>query len=244
MPAIKVCCQCGGTFKVPPRRAEAVKFCSLGCKTEAGYARFNCAACGVEFKRKKSDNANSAARYCSRKCYDSGGKRVNVRAAKPDAPRYYGNCEVCAGVFRVTLTRKDTARWCSKACQSASQAFKQECSTRQLGEKHWRWAGGVYKDHEGYVHARSLAGGDRVLNHRVVVTLAMVEAEPNHPFLVSADGVTKLSSSIEVHHIDRNRANNELSNLLAVTKEAHARIHHRNRKPKPDECWPSDPVSW
>ena len=241
-----MCQQCGAGFKLPPRRSDAVKFCSRACKTESGYARFNCAACGIEFKRKKSEHVESAARYCSRKCYDTVGKRVNLRVAKLDAPRYYATCEECSGVFRVTATRKNTARFCSRKCQGSNIVFRAECSERQQKEKSWRWTGGAYKNKWGYVRVKANVLGVQaiVLAHRKVIRDALVAEAPTHPFLEMVEDELQLRREIEVHHIDRNRSNNDRHNLLAVTKEAHARIHYPGQKPRPYECWPSDPANW
>lgn len=244
MAVLKVCACCGKEFSVPNRRHESVKFCSLGCKTNAGWEACTCAKCGVEFRRKKSEAHRGKRTYCSLEC-NHADKKGRVYSL-PERPRYFKVCEVCGVEFRVTATRKDTARFCSRECLGESPAFQRECSERQQGDKHWRWAGGLYETGKGYVrHKKKVLGSEEfILNHRTKILNAMLLAEPNHPFIVEVDGVKKLDSAIEVHHIDRDRANNALSNLLAVTKHAHTQIHHRNAKPKPWECWPRDPTHW
>lgn len=240
----KVCEQCGTKFEVPPRRAEQVKFCSLECKAEAGRVKLSCVACGNVFERVRSELRGKTA-YCSRRCYETT-KKGRKLATSPDKPRYFKTCEVCRQDFRVTATRKDTARFCSRACQKMSAKFKAECSEKQQGEKSWRWAGGLYKGKSGYIrHKRNVLGTQEVvMNHRKVIQDAMLKECPDHPFLVKVRGKLRLSPEIEVHHIDRDRSNNDLRNLLAVTKAAHAQIHHRNRKPDPWECWPTNPAKW
>jgi hypothetical protein len=201
-----------------------------------------CASCKTIF----SCEAHKEQKYCSRTCYHAGTKGAK-HAVDPNQEFYYKDCEVCGKNFRATLTRKDTARFCSRKCQSNSPAYRLEVSEKMQGEKHWRWAGGKYKNHSGYIrHKSKVLGTETVtMNHRSVIFAAMLNENPRHPFIVSnEDGVLKLSSEIEVHHIDRNRSNNVLSNLLAVTKLAHSQIHHHNLKPKPWECWPSNPIAW
>lgn len=244
MPVLKICGNCGGSFSVPRRRNESVKFCSLPCKSAARRVTLKCIACGEAFERRKSDGKGQP-KYCSRTCFhaDQKGK---PKAADPAAQRYYKVCEACGGSFRVTLTRKDTAKFCSRKCLSSSPEYRAKCSEIQQGEKNWRWKGGKYKTRDGYIrHKRkSLDKTTVTFNHRVVVFKALFSADPLHPFIIEVDGVKKLNPEIEVHHIDRDRANNSLDNLLAVTKYAHSQIHHRNRKPKPWECWPSNPERW
>lgn len=240
----KVCEHCGIHFKVPNRRSDQVRFCSRDCKTASGRICMPCAGCGKLFERVASELKGKKG-YCSQACYFQGIKgRKN--AADPNSPRYYKTCELCAKEFRITATRRNTARFCSKECQGASPNWRRECSERQQGDKSWRWSGGLYQMSNGYIrHKRVELGSQKItMNHRLVVLEAMLKECPGHPFLQEVDGKWVLSSEIEVHHIDRDRANNDLSNLLAVTKMAHANIHHRNTKPNPWECWPSNPERW
>jgi hypothetical protein len=120
--------------------------------------------------------------------------------------------------------------------------WKAECSERQSGAKHWRWAGGDRALKTGYIRNKRQVLGTTYVTypHRVVLSDALMKADPKHPFIEG----DRLSSKIDVHHIDRDRTNNSLSNLLAVTKLAHARIHHQNERPLPGECWPPDPLIW
>jgi hypothetical protein len=46
-----------------------------------------------------------------------------------------------------------------------------------------------------------------------------------------------LRPEIQVHHIDLNRSNNSITNLIAVTVSAHRAIHNGN-KPKAGSYWP------
>jgi hypothetical protein len=239
MPVQKTCGHCATPFSVPPRRSETVKFCSIECKTAAKRCAITCAACGKLFEREKH---LAKAKYCSNDCFHSVRKGVPLPIR---GERLYRDCEVCAVSFRIALSRRETARWCSRACQSKSPAYRQEASNAQRGEKSWRWAGGLYEGKYGYVRVKGqdLASGEFHFEHRRVIELAMLEMEPGHPFLVDIGGRKKLSRKIEVHHIDLDRSNNELSNLLAVTKFAHAQIHHKNRTPDPWECWPYSNVA-
>ena len=239
MPVQKACGHCEKTFLVPSRRSETVKFCSIECKTSAKRVTLTCEACGGSFERERH---LAAAKYCSRQCFHIATKGVPQRAR---GEHHHRTCEVCSKSFRVTLTRKDTARFCSRTCQDKSPIYRKHLSDRQRGEKSHRWTGGLYQGKYGYVRVKGHGLDSRKFHflHRVVVEKAMLEMEPNHPFLVEVDGRKKLDGEIEVHHIDRDRSHNEFPNLLAVTKDAHARIHNGNVQPKPWECWPYSHVS-
>lgn len=235
MPIQKTCGHCGAEFSVSPRRSGAVKFCSIECKNASNRRTLTCASCGKSFERSAH---LSSSKYCSSGCYHSASRGVAKNVS--DRPRYYRTCEVCAVSFRVTFTRKDTARFCSRPCQSKSEKFRAESSERQKGEKSHRWTGGLYAARYGYIRVKGqkLSSKEFHFLHRQVIEQAMLEMEPDHPFLIEINGRKKLDPKIDVHHFDRNRSNNELSNLLAVTKYAHAQIHHRNRMPERWECWP------
>ncbi len=239
MSVTKFCECCKREFRVPQRRNETVRFCSLACKTEGRRKKVECIVCKTEFSCK----AHQTKKYCSRTCFHAANKGAQ-HAVDPEAVRYYKACEMCKVEFRVTKTRQDSARFCSRACQSASPIFRQECSEARQGEKHWRWTGGIYKNRQGYIRRDPVNGASSRYQHRITVLEAILASEPDHKFIVVVDGIKKLSPDIEVHHIDLKRSNNVLTNLLAVTKLAHAQIHHRGTKPKPWECWPSNPLVW
>lgn len=241
----KECEHCGRPFRTPNRRSETVKFCSWECRKEHGWLTLECRACGSVFKRKRSDNASSERRYCSAECYH-GDQHGKPNPGRPKVDRVSKICEQCKSVFLVIPSRENKSRFCSRKCQSLSPEWRAECSEKQAGDKHWRWSGGLYKGKFGYsrIKSKRLSEEEYRFVHRVVIERAMLESEPDHPFLVIKNGEKRLRSEIEVHHIDRDRSHNKLHNLLAVTKHAHAQIHHRNRKPLPNECWPRNPAKW
>lgn len=70
---------------------------------------------------------------------------------------------------------------------------------------------------EGYLYTE-IDGKKQYLHRLLALTFnADKEKEP-------------IKYSLEVHHLDRNRANNDLSNLCLLTKERHRQIHDIWRK--------------
>jgi hypothetical protein len=61
--------------------------------------------------------------------------------------------------------------------------------------------------------------------------------EPDHDFMITIYDKAYLRPEIQVHHIDLNKANNSITNLIAVTLSAHRAIHNGN-KPKAGSYWP------
>lgn len=216
-----ICGYCGKEFSVPQRRSETVKFCSWECRVAGGNKTVPCAKCGRSFVQKQ----HQKHLYCSNECsYAMRAGRVLTLVKRQ---RHFKNCEVCGSSFRLTVTRERTARFCSRKCQATALGWD-----------------GRYKDGYGYAKTSRVGPNGPRFIHRILVEQALIAAEPNHHFLVENNEVKRLDRKVEVHHIDRNRSNNDLSNLLAVTKKAHAQIHTRNRKPDPWECWPPHPDHW
>jgi hypothetical protein len=57
--------------------------------------------------------------------------------------------------------------------------------------------------------------GDRKLLHRIIF-------EDFYKITLPED--------IHIHHVDNNKTNNEIWNLIPLTNEEHARLHHKNKK--------------
>lgn len=241
------CVGCGGEFFTKPYRAEAQKYCNKDCRKEHldRMVTLACECCGKEFQSYLSQLALNPRRTCSVECR----RKLNPPAPKPEKKvrePVFKVCKTCGATFRIPPARKDTALYCSTKCKGEDPDYRRLSSVQQRAEKSWRYSGGVSAGQDGYMKQR--VWGDDVVwdtkQHRVILTAALVESEPSHPFLVEVDGILRLRPEIHVHHIDRDRKNNDLSNLLAVTASAHANIHKNGRKPNPWECWPANPAKW
>lgn len=244
MPVKVVCKHCGDAFESKPSEAAWRKYCSRACKSAHNSVDLICCVCGIGFRRLKSQLQSGYGKYCSYSCKDTARR-------KPKAPKVvrtpvFKVCCACGIVFRIPPSRSATARFCSQKCKGGDEAFRAKCSDAQSGEKSWRWSGGRYKRGTGYVRVKSKKlGVERTsVEHREVIVKWMMEECPDHPFLIVVDGVSTLHPDVDVHHIDRVRSNNTRPNLLAVTKSAHARIHHHGKQPEPWECWPQNPKRW
>jgi hypothetical protein len=106
--------------------------------------------------------------------------------------------------------------------------FRRAASERmrgKWGDNHPAWRGGRHQITSGHIQvtvapdhplvsmasSRAAGGGHRVLEHRLVV---------------ANDMKRPLTSEEQVHHIDKNKVNNSLNNLVLVKGAmAHARIH-------------------
>ncbi len=255
MESNKVCKQCAKPFRVKPSLIDKIHFCSIECRDRNGSVDLKCQHCGVTYTVKASHKDRS--KFCSRSCLNDGRSMVKV-------------CECCGIEFKVPKRRNESVRFCSLACKTQGRRTTVECemckkpfsfpahqdkkfcsvecfhaAPKPKGEEHYKWIGESYEHNDGYVRlTRSGIGANLKMQHREVILMAIVKENPNHPFLVKTNDGFELSHAIHVHHIDRNKSNNELSNLLALTPSAHSQIHRSNRKPDPWECYPSNPEKW
>lgn len=242
-----VCAVCSNGFKVKPYLVGIRKHCSKACKVKANTITKPCQTCGKDFVIWKSVKRKGVGcgTWCSKACM------VEAKKAKPKKPKIIRHpvfkvCETCEKAFRIPPARLNSARWCSRDCQSNSEVFRGECSEAQRGEKSWRWTGKYLPHKDGYVRLSKISKFHQSVRfgHLVVMIEWMLEDDPSNPFLIVVDGRPRLQPGIVVHHVDRVRNNNARSNLLAVTVAAHSLIHKCGKKPEPWECWPRDPSAW
>jgi hypothetical protein len=250
----RVCKHCGVGFTVPNSLLKvkgAGQYCSAKCVDESkidpskpgskyrekqkpvGKVKINCVVCHKDFEVYPS-RANTA-KTCSNEC---GHKQ---RALARTKEKVELTCEKCGNVFSEHGSHAGRRRFCSWECKESSQAFRDEKSERYEGDKNPMWKGGVVEHSDGYIyhyakdHPRSSNG--YVFQHRLVIESAMREQAPNHPFMVSINDEKYLHPEIQVHHIDHDRKNNRITNLMAITQSAHMSLHGSGKAPEPWEFW-------
>lgn len=88
-------------------------------------------------------------------------------------------------------------------------------------EDHPKWKGGVVPDGNGYLMVlkpdwyEGRKGSNYVFQHTIVMCEAL--------------GLKKLPRGWVVHHIDKDKTNNDINNLTLLTNGAHMRLHSRER---------------
>ena len=133
-------------------------------------------------------------------------------------------------------TAKETAKRLGTTLQNVRHILKTNLSDSQYRmEKALRYSrsklgpkahcyGKFGKDHPNYIG--DIQTKDGYLQRKVDGKYELVHR------LIAAEmlGLEKLPSSVDVHHIDENKQNNDRNNLAIVTSGGHARIHVHIRR--------------
>lgn len=230
----KVCIICSKEFDVKTSDKEQ-KTCSMQC---AGVLKRKetlkkvCVICEKPFEVYPS---RPDAQTCSHEC------AIGVRADGAKR-RAFIECEQCGKDFDVANSHADRRRFCSKDCMNISDVLKAETSARTSSVNNPMWNGGYVRQSQGYIY-KFIKGHpftwkrSYILEHRFIVEERMRKEAPEHHFLVEIDGEKYLSPDIDVHHMDKDRSNNDPTNLIAVTGWAH-RLIHNGKHPYKGTYWP------
>lgn len=112
-------------------------------------------------------------------------------------------CKNCGKTFKVKPNREKEAKFCSNKCQG--EAMK--------GKNHWNWKGG-FRD-------------NRDSEWRQEIRPKVLERD-NHKCqkcgMTNKEHKSEFGQELQVHHIDSNRENNSLDNLITLCEYCHSKI--------------------
>ncbi len=115
-------------------------------------------------------------------------------------------CDLCGKEFSryYNYAKKSKKHYCSLKCLNSIRKGK------LLGEENPNWKGGKYKTKQGYIIIRDNYG-ERIPEHIVIVEKYLDR---------------KLYDNEEIHHINEDKADNRLENLVVLAKDEHRVLHH------------------
>lgn len=187
-----------------------------------------CDCCGKDFVCEHLERLNHKHHFCSKQCEGQYKKEHN--------PNYFP-CPICGTLVYVKPHLQNNAHphCCSMECLRKLRAEiylgENNPNYGNRGSKNPIWKSDTKVSPYGYILVRCpdhpFANCDGfVFEHRLVAEKYLLTEENS----VIVDGTRYLSPKYDVHHIDFNRQNNDVSNLLVITKGDHMKLHHQLRK--------------
>ncbi len=154
----------------------------------------------------------STAKYCSMKCR---GDSARQRFKKP--------CEICNKEFEFIATRIDKAKYCSSKCYHKSQIGK---GTTEYSCKFCNKKFNSYKRLGRKYCSRPCTGkGNSAVWRPKFSTVRKQMIKRNMIKQCEKCGYNKVPKILGVHHIDRNRDNNNKDNLIVLCPMCHSLEH-------------------
>lgn len=173
-----------------------------------------CQTCGAVFLRKLSAVKRDGGKFCSQSC-SSKSKIGEVNGRWRGGP-VLCRCLTCGNEFprSPSVVALGQAKHCSTACYAITQR-------ERTGTSSPLWKGGRSLGVTGYIRLNR-KDGNHVFEHRAIME--------NHLG-------RRLRTDEQVHHINGDRADNRVENLVVMPKADHEALHAEQRRgvrhPKP-----------
>lgn len=199
----------------------------------------DCEYCGKEFQCSPKRYMTSKHHCCSKEC----AAKLRIKIATETDPDYLNcTCPICGTKFHLKpyAAEKDKAHTCSPEClETLRRNYMVGENNHQYGlkgELNASWKGGRNITSWGYIkiympeHPFATQQG-YIFEHRYIAEQYLLNEENS----VEIDGKRYLNPDYVVHHIDENRQNNNVSNLMVMTLGEHTALHNKKNIRERDE---------
>jgi len=221
------CENCGKDFKTPPSqvRLRGGKYCSRKCYDESRHHTSICVFCGKTYNLGREHHASKERKYCSNLCRISDTKKISFecfyckkiffdspsrkrifcgkdcqrryRTIRPKPINKEKECDNCGIKF---IIKYDRQRFCSRDCSSYWLS-----NVRNKGENHPKYKGNI-KQRYSYPSIFYKIRKDIIKIH-------------NGECLICGNPASS------VHHIDYDKENNYIDNLVLLCNRCHAKTN-------------------
>lgn len=169
----------------------------------------NCDQCGKELKRLPKHV--SETNFCDGECYSTWQHTGRKGEANPGwKPRLVIKCDQCGRPIERLPKKVKETNFCDRNCQNEYH------SERMSGEGNSQYIDGTSSEPYGPEFSEELREGIRDRDGRRCVRCGMPEIDNGR--------------RLDVHHIDRDKKNNDESNLVSLCKDDHSRVHGKERE--------------
>ena len=150
---------------------------------------------------KFQEYASNHRKYCSRAC-----------AYRTFEVNHTHVCEECGDTF---VDKKTSSVFCNLSCSGKRNArlIKNHRGGASL-DRHWNWKGGGTVIKSGYREIPLGKKNKKILEHRLVMEQHLGR---------------KLGTKEHVHHINGNKLDNRVENLIVLDPSEHQRVHNQRR---------------
>ena len=182
-----------------------------------------CFNCGREFQCQRWRIEKRDHVFCSKKCEMEYRKSLTEDNVV---------CPICGKSFHIRPSHIANSKnnYCSVACHAiAKQQYMSGDNNHQyglLGELNGTWKSDIRISYYGYVLIRNLNHPFKntdgfVFEHRLIAEKYLLNSKNS----IEINGVLYLSPKYVVHHLDFNRQNNDITNLMIMLRGDHTKMH-------------------
>lgn len=167
----------------------------------------NCLGCQKTFEAPTREVKRGNGKFCSRDCFKSSGGLQDAAKKAADLVRTAEVAVVCAYCGATSYRKparqrsKSNTYFCSRVCKDHGQRI--ENGITAIHPSHYGTENGV--------RYRKLALSEK-------------------GSICERCGYNKCLSALQVHHLDKNRSNNRLENLMVLCANCHCEVHHQDRQ--------------
>jgi len=194
--------------------------------------KFKCKECKIYFYlpdcRLKGDNKWTGD-FCSRNC-----RKENIIRSKKS------KCLICKKEFisRQAPSRDGFTKYCSRNCWNIKSKQIGSELTAHMQNKICRDKANLKKKQANRIGVKSPAfkrGLTMGVNGYLIISSAIYGknniGKTYHRYLIEKEQGGVIQKGHHVHHVDGNKLNNDLTNLIVLTAGEHSTLHHKG-KPK------------
>jgi len=188
------------------------------------YIEIKCMNCGKIFMCTRQRINKNKTLFCSNKCRGQYIKENNKNMI----------CVVCGKKYHAALShiKNYNSKYCSRECHYIAK--KEYCSGEKnhqyglKGDKNSSWKSDRRISFYGYILIRKLNHpfancDDFVFEHRLVAEKFLL----NETNSIEINNKRYLRPDYVVHHIDFDRQNNNINNLIVMGKGEHGKLHKK-----------------